>query len=154
MSTEIHVFRSLPKIELHVHIEGATNPETYFALAQKNKVKLPCKNLSDWKKYFDFENFEHFIQVYETSVSTIKKPEDLAWIIEKFCEYQEQNNIIYSEAFLSASFLVETFAIPEIIEAVQLGIQNGRKKYKTRVNLIPDIAKVSTRNEALKNASE
>ncbi len=141
MENEIQKIRLLPKIELHIHIEGATSPETYFSLAHKNKVKLPCDNLIDWKKYFDFKDFKHFIDVYGISVSTIKNPEDLALIIEKFYENQEQNNIIYTEAFISASFLVETFNIQEIIEAIQFGIQNGERKYNTKVNLIPDISR-------------
>jgi adenosine deaminase len=37
-------FQRMPKIELHVHVEGAVNAEAYFNLAQKNKVKLPAEN--------------------------------------------------------------------------------------------------------------
>ncbi|MCP5062838.1 MAG: adenosine deaminase [Ignavibacteriae bacterium] len=141
MEAEKHEIKLMPKIELHVHIEGATSPQTYFSLAEKNQVKLPCNNLSDWKKYFDFKDFNHFIDVYVMAVSTIKKAEDLALIVENFYEFQEQNNIIYSEAFLSASFLVETFSNQEILEAIQFGIQQGQKKYNTKINLIPDIAR-------------
>jgi len=141
MENEKQEIRLMPKIELHVHIEGATSPKTYFTLAEKNQVKLPCDNLSEWGKYFDFKDFNHFIDVYGIAVSTIKKAEDFALIIEKFYEYQEQNNIIYSEAFLSASFLVETFSNHEILEAIQFGIQQGEKKYKTKINLIPDISR-------------
>lgn len=141
MENEKQEIRLMPKIELHVHIEGATSPQTYFSLAEKNQVKLPCDNLNEWKKYFDFKDFNHFIDVYGIAVSTIKKAEDFAFIIEKFYEYQELNNIIYSEAFLSASFLVETFSNQEILEAIQFGIQQGESKYKTKINLIPDISR-------------
>jgi adenosine deaminase len=141
MKSENQEIKLMPKIELHVHIEGATSPQTYFSLAEKNQVKLPCDNLSEWERYFDFKNFEHFINVYGMAISTIKKPEDLSLIIENFYKYQEQNNIIYSEAFLSASFLVENFRNQEIIEAIQFGIQQGESKYKTKINLIPDISR-------------
>ena len=141
MENKIQEIRLLPKIELHVHIEGATSPQTYFSLAKKNQVKLPCDNLSDWKRYFDFKDFEHFIDVYGIAVSTIKKAEDFAFIIENFYKHQEQNNILYSEAFLSASFLVDTFGNQEILEAIQFGIRQGEDKYKTKINLIPDISR-------------
>ena len=131
----------MPKVELHVHIEGATSPETFFSLADKNQIKLPCNTLSEWKTYFEFKNFKHFIDVYGMAVSTIKKAEDFAFLIEKFYEYQEINNIIYSEAYLSASFLIENFKNQEILEAIQFGMQQGERKYKTKVNLIPDISR-------------
>jgi adenosine deaminase len=131
----------MPKIELHVHIEGATSPQTYFSLARKNQVELPCDKLSEWKKYFNFKDFNHFINVYGIAVSTIKKAEDLILIIENFYKYQKQNNIIYSEAFLSASFLVEIFSNQEILLAIQLGIKHGESKYKTKINIIPDISR-------------
>jgi len=152
MVNEKQKIRLMPKIELHVHIEGATSPQTYFSLAEKNKVKLPCKNLNEWEKYFEFKDFNHFIDVYGIAVSTIRKAEDFALIIEKFYEYQEQNNIIYSEAFISASLLINTFSNQEIIEAIQFGIQNGESKYNTKVNLIPDISRhlPNTQNEVLK----
>ncbi len=141
IKTEKHEIRLMPKIELHVHIEGATSPQTYFSFAEKNQIDLPCDNLIEWEKYFDFTDFSHFIDVYGLAVSTIKKAEDFAFIIEKFYEFQAHNNIIYSEAFLSASFLVETFGNQEILEAIQFGMQQGENKYKTKINLIPDISR-------------
>jgi len=90
MNTEIEKqeIAFMPKIELHIHIEGATLPQTYFSLAKKNQISLPCKSLDKWEKYFDFEDFSHFIDVYGTAVSTIQKAEDLAVIVENFYAYQ------------------------------------------------------------------
>ncbi|MEA1877584.1 MAG: adenosine deaminase [Bacteroidota bacterium] len=156
MENEMQEIRLMPKIELHVHIEGATSPKTYFSLAEKNQIELPCDNLTEWEKYFEFKDFNHFIGVYGMAVSTIKRAEDFAFIIEKFHEFQELNNIIYSEAFLSASFLVETFGNQEILEAIQFGLQQGKSKYKTKVNLIPDISRhiLETQSKVLEFAIE
>ena len=141
MENKKQEIRLMPKIELHVHIEGAISPKSYFSLAKKNQVKLPFNSLNAWEKYFEFKDFSHFIDVYGISVSTIKKAEDFAYIVESFYKHQEQNNIIYSEAFLSASFLVEKFNDQEILEAIQFGVQQGESKYKTKINLIPDISR-------------
>lgn len=131
----------LPKVELHVHIEGATLPETYYELAQKNNIKLPAKSLNEWKSFFEFKDFPHFIQVYSNAVKALKKPEDYSYLIEQFYAFQARQNIVYSEAYLSATFLVEAFKNDEILEAISLGVKNGEKKYNTKVNLIPDIAR-------------
>lgn len=134
-------FRQMPKIELHVHIEGSVSSHTYFQLAEQNKVTLPCETLEEWEQFFQFKDFAHFIEVYGTAVSTIQKPEDLAILIEDFYAGQAQQEIVYSEAYLSASFLVQHFRIEEILEAVDSGMRNGERTSGVRVNIIPDIAR-------------
>ncbi len=131
----------MPKVELHVHIEGAVSPETYFSLAEKNKILLPFDTLEKWKKFFQFKDFSHFINVYGTAVSCIKSAEDISLIIEDFYNHQSQQNITYSEAFISASFLIDNFKSEEIIEAIQYGKKIGEQKYNIKINIIPDIAR-------------
>jgi len=131
----------LSKIELHVHIEGATLPESYYELAEKNKVQLPVQSLEEWKSFFEFKNFPHFIQVYTSAISALKNPEDYTYLIEQFYAFQAKQNIVYSEAYLSATFLIEAFKNDQILEAISQGMKNGESKYKTKVNLIPDIAR-------------
>ena len=138
---EIMELRAMPKVELHIHIEGAVSPETYYALAEKNNTKLPCNNLKEWKDFFKFENFAHFIDVYMLAVSTIKEPEDFSFIIENFYKYQKSQNIIYSEAYLSASLIVGKFDNTEILDAIEKGMKEGERKYNVKVNIKPDIAR-------------
>ena len=137
----------MPKIELHIHVEGATEAETFFTLAKKNNVKLPANSLEEWKSYFKFKDFNHFIDVYILAVSALQKSEDYTFLIEEFYKHQSKENIIYSEAFLSASFLVQNFNDSEILDAIALGMKNGQKKYNVIVNFIPDIARNIPKSE-------
>lgn len=134
-------FMEMPKAEIHVHVEGATQPEVFYTLAKKNNVKLPIKDLEEWKSFFEFVDFNHFIKVYIQAVSVLQKPDDYAFLIEQFYKHQAEQNIIYSEAFLSASFLVQNFDNDATLEAIQSGMQKGEEKYKVKVNFIPDIAR-------------
>ncbi len=131
----------MPKIELHVHVEGATTAEVFYSLSEQNNIKLPVKNIEEWKKYFEFKNFAHFINVYITAVSALKKVEDYAFIIENFYKHQASQNIVYTEAFLSASFMVQQFNQSEILDAIAYGMQKGSEKYGNQINFIPDIAR-------------
>ncbi len=74
----------MPKIELHVHVEGATKPEVFYSLAKRNKVKLPVNNLDAWRDFFEFKDFQHFIDVYKTAVSVLKKPENILFLSKTF----------------------------------------------------------------------
>jgi adenosine deaminase len=152
MDPTLVYFENMPKIELHVHVEGATSAEVYYQLAQKNQVALPVDSLPEWQRYFEFTDFNHFISVYISAVKALKHPADYTHIIEAFYEYQSQQNILYTEAYLSASFLVERFDDDEILDAIETGIQNGQSKHNVVVRFIPDIARqiTATKDDVLR----
>ncbi|MDA3906797.1 MAG: adenosine deaminase [Bacteroidales bacterium] len=132
---------NMPKIELHVHIEGATQAETFYELAKKNKVDFGVESLEEWKSFFEFKDFGHFLQVYTKSITALKTPEDYTHIITEFYRQQAEQNIIYSEAYISASFIIQKFDTKEILDAIEKGIQQGSEKYKVKINFIPDISR-------------
>ena len=41
----VALYRDLPKVELHIHMEGAMSAKTLFDLAKKNGVELPVENI-------------------------------------------------------------------------------------------------------------
>jgi adenosine deaminase len=135
------LYKSMPKFELHVHVEGAVSADTYFRLATDNGIKLPVETPEEWRKYFEFKDFPHFIDVYITAVSAIKKPSDYTFLVEEFYRNQQAQNILYSEAYLSASFLTGRFKDDKILDALEAGMKSGEAKYGVRVNFIPDIAR-------------
>ncbi len=134
-------FLKMPKVELHVHVEGAVSPDIYCQIAEKNMVDIPVKSINEWRKMFEFRDFPHFIDTYIKAVSCLKKAEDYSFLIEDFYRFQSIQNIMYSEAFLSASFLVEHFSSSEIINAIEKGMRAGEDKYHVKVQFIPDIAR-------------
>ena len=76
----------LPKIELHVHVEGAILPETLMKLAQKNKVDLPPKTLAEFRDWYRFTDFPHFAEVYWAFSKAIQSEEDIYQVALDFPE--------------------------------------------------------------------
>jgi len=134
--------RTIPKFELHVHIEGAVDADTYFDIAQKNKVRLPVKSRQEWRQYFEFRDFPHFIEVYTAAVNCLHKTDDYGRLIDSFFKHQAEQNIVYSEAYLSASFIIERFENEAILDAIEAALIAGQEKYGCVVRLIPDIARM------------
>ena len=50
----------LPKIELHVHLEGTLEPELMFELAKRNSIALPFGNVKEVKEAYQFSNLQDF----------------------------------------------------------------------------------------------
>lgn len=134
--------RTMPKYELHVHIEGAADADTYFNIAQKNNIELPVKSMQDWQRFFEFRDFPHFIEVYTAAVNCLRTTDDYGLLIENFFKHQSEQNIVYSEAYLSATFIIERFEDDAALDAIEAALKAGQDKYGCVVNLIPDIARM------------
>lgn len=63
---------SMPKTEIHVHIEGATEAKTYYQIAKRNHVNLPTQSLGEWQS-FSFGSFHHKV-IIAWAVSNGEKP--------------------------------------------------------------------------------
>lgn len=101
MSLE-HFIRAMPKVELHVHLEGAIQPETLLALAQRNGVSLPASSVADLRKWYTFRDFPHFVEVYLAVSACIRTLDDIEFIAREFLSNQAAQNIHYSEVTYTA----------------------------------------------------
>ncbi len=133
---------TMPKYELHVHIEGAADADTYFDIAQKNNINLPVESRQEWQRFFEFRDFPHFIEVYTAAVNCLRTTDDYGLLIDNFFKHQAEQNIVYSEAYLSATFIIERFEDEAALDAIEAAVIAGQEKYGCVVNLIPDIARM------------
>ncbi len=89
--------RRMPKVELHVHLEGSIQPETLLQLAERNRVTLPATTVEGLRQWYTFTDFAHFIEIYIAISSCICTPEDIELIAREFLRGQASQNIIHSE---------------------------------------------------------
>ena len=134
-------FAAMPKAEIHVHLEGATAPDASYAIARRNQVELPVTSLEEWRRYFEFRDFPHFIDVYRKTVDTIRTGDDLALMVAQFYLDQGRQNIRYSECFISMSLHLRRLGAGEILDALAQGIERGQTVSSARVAFIADISR-------------
>ncbi len=73
---------ALPKAELHLHIEGALEPELMFAIAERNGAPLPYASVEEVRAAYSFSNLQDFLDVYYAGASVLLEERDfhdLAW---------------------------------------------------------------------------
>jgi len=92
----------LPKVELHLHHEGAAPPAFVRQLAAEKKVDI-SKVFNDHGGYA-FKDFVHFLSVYEAATSVLKTPEDYARLTRAVLEESAANGVVYTESFISPDF--------------------------------------------------
>ncbi len=93
----------MPKVELHVHLEGSIRPETALKLAARNGVSLPADTVEGLREWCTFRDFPHFVEVYVAISQCIKTPDDLELIMREFLEGQKVQNVLHSEVTYTAS---------------------------------------------------
>jgi adenosine deaminase len=89
--------QAMPKVELHVHLEGSIRPETLLALAQRNHVPLPATTVEGLQAWYTFTDFPHFIEIYRTISACLRTPDDIELIAREFLAGQAAQNIRHSE---------------------------------------------------------
>lgn len=121
----------MPKVELHVHLEGSIRPETVMLLAQQNNIELPIKTLDDAIKFFRFKDFKHFVEVYKIITSCIKTLADYELISYQFgCECARQN-IRYAEVTFSMATNCRLTGLSwqNILEALNRGRSKAKSEF-------------------------
>jgi adenosine deaminase len=94
--------KDLPKIELHLHHEGAAPPAFIRGLAREKGVDLSGIFREDGS--YAFRDFWHFLTVYEAATSVLRTPEDFARLTRAVLEQSAAHGVVYSETFLSPDF--------------------------------------------------
>ena len=92
----------MPKVELHVHLEGSIRPETVLKLAERNGVSLPADTVEGLREWYAFRDFPHFVEVYVAVSRCIRTPDDLELIMREFLEGQKAQNVLHSEVTYTA----------------------------------------------------
>lgn len=132
---------AMPKTEIHIHLEGATSAETYFEIARRNGVELPVHELPQWKDFFHFRDFNHFIEVYVTSTKMLRTAADYELLVRRFAAQQAALNVQYTEAFVSCSLAPQGAASDEFLDALRRGADAGERESGVRIALIADISR-------------
>ncbi len=64
--------RGMPKAELHVHLEGALEPEHIFALAERNGIELDYKTPEEVVAAYDFHDLPSFLSIYYAAMGVLQ----------------------------------------------------------------------------------
>lgn len=132
----------LPKAELHVHLEGAIEPELLLALAARRRVDLPAGDAAGLREWMRFRDFEHFVDVYLTCSRCLRDPEDFQRLLDDFASRQEAQNVVYTEVhFTISTHLANGANGDEVGQALGEAIVAAERRRGVTIRLIPDIVR-------------
>ncbi|MEO0485732.1 MAG: adenosine deaminase [Pseudomonadota bacterium] len=95
-------WKDFPKVELHLHLEGAAPPAFIRRLADEQRVDL--REIFQPDGSYAYRDFAHFLTVYEAACSVLKTPEDFKRLTQAVLEELAAHNVVYAETFVSPDF--------------------------------------------------
>ncbi len=118
-----------PKIELHLHLEGAAPPAFIRGLAKEKHIDLSGLFSEDGS--YSFTDFWHFLKVYEAATTTLKTPEDFYRLTLAVLEESAKSGVIYTESFLSPDFCGgrDVSAWKEYLHAIEEAAEKAEKSF-------------------------
>jgi adenosine deaminase len=131
-------FKSIPKIENHIHLEGAIPYKTLWQLIQKYGGDKEVTNLNQLKEKFKYRDFNHFIEMWVWKNQFIKEYEDFKIISDAVIKDLINQNVKYAEIFISPSLFKKKLEIQKIVEAISESINNNSD---IKINLIVDLVR-------------
>ena len=124
--------KSLPKAELHLHIEGSLEPELMMKLAKRNNVEIPFSSVEEIKAAYNFSNLQTFLDIYYQGAAVLIKEEDFFDLTWEYLLRAKEDGIVHTEIF----FDPQTHTDRGIsFETVINGISNALKKGEEELNI-------------------
>ena len=133
--------REMPKVELHVHLEGSIYPETLLILANRNNVVIPPNSVEEVRQWYQFSDFAHFIEIYTTLSDCLRTAEDFELITTEFLKKQAEENILYSEVIFTPYTHHQHVSMDEQLAAINRARRRAESSLGIRMGLIPDISR-------------
>ncbi|WP_199456714.1 MULTISPECIES: adenosine deaminase [unclassified Marinobacter] len=146
---------ALPKAELHLHLEGALEPELMFALARRNNIELPWADVEALRQAYSFNNLQEFLDLYYQGANVLRTEQDfydLTWAYLQKCHAQ---GVVHVEPFFDPQTHTER-GIPfeAAITGISTALRDGRAQLGITGGLILSFLRHLSEEEAFQTLQQ
>jgi adenosine deaminase len=130
---------SLPKVDLHLHLEGSMRATTVVELAERYGVDLP-EGLRDGR--YEFRDFRHFIDEFVAGIACLRELDDFRRIAYELVEDEAAEGVRYAEVMVSLPDHRGRFDDWDaVLEAVLDGLADGERDFGVVSRVIVDVVR-------------
>jgi aminodeoxyfutalosine deaminase len=94
---------TLPKAEIHLHLEGSIRPETAVELAARHDVEITPEAVA---ARYNYSNFAGFIEAFKWVTSFLRDPDDYRLITQRLADELIRQNVVYAEITISTGVML------------------------------------------------
>jgi adenine deaminase len=131
------LIRRLPKVELHLHIEGTLEPEMMFSLAAKHGVTLPYKSVEEVRKAYNFHDLQSFLDLYYAGCDVLRDRKDFYALAMAYFTRAHADRVMHAELFFDPqTHTVRGIPMEVIIGGLRDAMADAQKRYDISSSLI------------------
>lgn len=145
--------KNLPKAELHIHLEGALEPELMFKFAERNRIRLKWESPDELRKKLEFKSLSDFLEVYFKACEVIRTQEDFFELATFYLRKAISQNVRHAEIFLGPqSFMDKGVSLNDIFDGVFAAQESLKDKISSYI--LPSVLRTRPPEEAFKLLEE
>src|SRR5688572_3732802 len=131
------LIRALPKVELHLHIEGTLEPELAFALARKHGVALPYASAEALRAAYRFTDLQSFLDLYYAGCEVLRDRHDFYALAMAYFGRAHADGVVHAEVFFDPqSHTARGVAMATVIGGLRDAMTDAHHRYGITSELI------------------
>jgi adenosine deaminase len=121
--------QGLPKVELHLHIEGSLEPELMFKLAKRNGIDIPYSSPNELREAYQFEDLQSFLDLYYQGADALRTEQDFYDLTWEYLKQCKADNVIHTEIFFDPQTHTDRgIEFDTVINGISQALKDGREK--------------------------
>lgn len=93
------LIRTIPKAELHIHIEGSLEPELMLEIARRNGIAMPYRSVDELRGAYEFTDLQSFLDIYYEGASVLRHERDFHDMTIAYLRRAAADNVRHAEIF-------------------------------------------------------
>ena len=142
--------RGLPKVELHLHLEGTIQLDTLLELSRRHDAEPLTPEAA--KRLYVYENFLGFMDSFKAVSARLKGPDDYELITYNMIRDLAAQGVAHAEGYISFGIIYywKNTEVEPYMEAIERGRTRGEKEFGTTVYWLIDAVRHFGAEEAAK----
>jgi adenosine deaminase len=132
-----HLIRRLPKVELHVHIEGTLEPEMMLSLAGKHGIALPYASVEAVRAAYAFSDLQSFLDLYYAGAGVLRDREDFYALAMAYFARAHADRVVHAELFFDPqTHTARGVPVGDVIGGLRDACEDAERRYGVTSELI------------------
>jgi len=136
-ATREQLVRRLPKVELHLHIEGTLEPEMMFSLAARHGIQLPYASVEAVRAAYAFRDLQSFLDLYYAGCAVLRDRSDFYALAMAYFTRAHADNVVHAELFFDPqTHTARGIAMEVVIGGLRDAMEDAHRRYGITSQLI------------------